>query len=79
MIVHFYSLPSVSMSNQAAIHCDHAHQGTRLGGAEGDLVAGAQRTSGDPRDEGGLLLETKLVEIDEICSEIVDLTLSPYV
>jgi hypothetical protein len=45
-------------------------QGPRLGGAKGDLVAGAQAAGGDPGDEWRLLLEkygkkrgTKMIKI----------------
>jgi hypothetical protein len=52
-----------------SIQC-REQQGPRLGGAKGDLVAGAQAAGGDPGDEWRLLLEkygkkrgTKMIKI----------------
>ena len=44
-------------SNRGTIQCSDALQGACLGGAKGDLVAGAQTAGGDPGYEGRLLLQ----------------------
>ena len=49
-------------------------QGPRLGGAKGDLVAGAQAAGGDPGDEWRLLLE-KYGKKDAKSEEKIDQTL----
>ena len=62
-------LPEGQSLRQVSIQC-REQQGPRLGGAKGDLVAGAQAAGGDPGDEWRLLLEkygkkrgTKMIKI----------------
>lgn len=60
-------IPSESSTNQlrqVSIQC-REQQGPRLGGAKGDLVAGAQAAGGDPGDEWRLLLEKKMAKNEE--------------